>query len=179
MLIGLIADTHIGVPSEKLPPQVKEVFHGVGLILHAGDIWIPSVLDELESIAPVIAAWGDDDAWMSQQIGASLESDTRMLEGHILHLEGITLWLKHIKPDYKLINLKEGSYSCGPSPRERKDPPDVVVFGHTHFPEIKRHESVLLVNPGSLTFPNYVPRLGTVALMTINSGQVEACIVQL
>jgi len=58
LLIGLISDTHIDYPSASLPPQVKEAFQGVDLILHAGDIWIPSVLDDLETVAPVMAAWG-------------------------------------------------------------------------------------------------------------------------
>jgi len=41
LLIGLLSDTHIALPSEALPPQVKGAFSGVDLILHAGDIWIP------------------------------------------------------------------------------------------------------------------------------------------
>ena len=73
MLIGLLSDTHIAFPSQPLPPQVLEAFRGVDLILHMGDVWIPSVLDELESIAPVIAAWGDDD------MEADLGGDSRMM----------------------------------------------------------------------------------------------------
>ena len=61
MLVGLLSDTHIMSPSETLPPQIYSAFNGVDLILHAGDIWIPSVLDELASIAPVKSAWGDGD----------------------------------------------------------------------------------------------------------------------
>ena len=61
MKIGLISDTHIREPSERLHEKVREVFQGVDLILHAGDIYNPSVLDELERMAPVLAAAGDDD----------------------------------------------------------------------------------------------------------------------
>ncbi len=170
MLVGLISDTHIAVPSKTLPPQVKEAFRGVDLILHAGDIWIPSVLDELESVAPVIAAWGDDD------MEADLGGDSRMMKGHVLSLEGVTLWLMHVKPLHNtLTKLKEG-LSSRPS---GEDPPDVVVSGHTHYATKEYYKDVLLVNPGSATFPSYVPKLGTVALLTINSGEVEAHIVQL
>jgi len=173
LLIGLLSDTHIGHPSEKLPPQIKNAFSGVDLILHAGDIWIPSVLDELESIAPVRAAWGDDD------MEADMGGDNRMMEGHSLLLDGVTLWLTHVKPSYGLISPQEESYSFRPRREEPGDPPDVVVFGHTHFATIENYKDVLLVNPGSVTFPNYVPKLGTVALLTINSGKVEVRIVQL
>jgi len=170
LLIGLLSDTHIAFPSETLPPQIKGAFSDVDLILHAGDIWIPSVLDELESIAPVMAAWGDDD------MDADVGSDNRMMKEHSLLLEGVTLWLTHIKPRYALINPKEELYSSRSSP---EDPPDVVVFGHTHFATIEHYKHVLLVNPGSPTLPIYVPKLGTVALLTISSSKVEARIVQL
>ncbi len=173
MLIGLLSDTHIAFPSETLPPQIKSAFGSVDFILHAGDIWIPSVLDELESIAPVMAAWGDDD------MEADLGGDKRMMKGQSLVLDGITLWLTHVKPRYGLINPKEESYSTRSSPEDAADPPAVVVFGHTHLAAIEHHKDVLLVNPGSVTFPKYVFKLGTVALLTINSGEVEVRIVQL
>ncbi len=173
MLIGLLADTHIAFPHEALPPQVVSAFSGVDLILHAGDIWIPSVLDELESIAPVKAAWGDDD------MEADLGGDSRMMVGHSLAVDGVTFWLTHVKPRYGLLNPKEELFPSRLNQQEPADPPGVVVFGHTHFTAIEHYENVLLVNTGSVTFPKYVFTLGTVALLTIDSGKVEARIVQL
>ena len=61
MRIGLISDTHIPDHADELPEQLKDAFRGVELILHAGDIYTIPVLDELEIIAPVLAAEGDDD----------------------------------------------------------------------------------------------------------------------
>jgi len=173
LLIGLLSDTHISYPSQRLPHQIKDAFSGVDLILHAGDIWIPSVLDELESIAPVKAAWGDDD--LEEDLGG----DNRMMMRHSLLLDGVTLWLAHIKPRYGLIDPNKESYFSRPSPPSTEDPPDVVVFGHTHVSTIEHYKDVLLVNPGSLTFPKYETRLGTVALLTISAGEVEVRIVQL
>ena len=173
MLIGLLSDTHIAFPYETLPPQIKSAFRGVDLILHAGDIWIPSVLDELESIAPVMAAWGDDD------MEADLGGDNRMMKGHTLHFDGATFWLSHIKPRYGLINPKEEAYPSRSSREDPQDLPDVVVFGHTHFAIIERYQDVLLINPGSATLPSYIPKLGTVGLLTLDSGEVEARLVQL
>ncbi len=173
MLIGLISDTHIAVPEITLPPQIKEAFRGVDLILHAGDIWISSALDELQSIAPVIAAWGDDD------MEVDLGGDKRMLTGHTLHLDGITLWLTHIKPRYGLISPPDDWYPSRPKNEDPEEPPQVVVSGHTHFPGIENYKGVLLVNPGSATMPSYVPKLGTVALLNISSGRAEARILPL
>ncbi len=173
MLVGLLSDTHVAFPHEALPPQVKSAFRGVDMILHAGDIWIPTVLDELESIAPVKAAWGDDD------MEADFGDDSRMMRGRILHLEGITIWLSHIKPRYGLINPGEEAYPSRRNSEDPEDPPDVVIFGHTHFATIERYKGVLLMNPGSATLPSYVPKLGTVGLLAIGAGEVEARLVQL
>jgi putative phosphoesterase len=30
---------------------------------------------------------------------------------------------------------------------------DIAVYGHTHYPEIRRQDSVLVMNPGSLGYP--------------------------
>lgn len=59
MRIGVISDTHIEEPEEDLPARVYEIFSGVDLILHAGDIYVPQVLDRLERIAPVTAVEGN------------------------------------------------------------------------------------------------------------------------
>ena len=175
MLIGLLSDTHIAWPSQGLPPQIRDAFKGVDLILHAGDIWISWVLDELELIAPVLAARGDDD--LESDIGG----DLRVAPRQVLSLEGVTVWVTHIKPRYSLVSPSQHPYPAWfrHEPAQAEGPPDVVVFGHTHLQEIENYKGVLLVNPGSPTLPSYVPRLGTVGLLTIESGQVTARLVAL
>src|SRR5437763_15549229 len=55
--IGVISDTH--VPHfKKLPEVIWEHFDGIELIIHAGDLSVVAVLDELEAIAPVVAGQG-------------------------------------------------------------------------------------------------------------------------
>ena len=58
MRIGLIADTH-----GLLRNEVYAVFEGVDEIIHAGDVGDPSILGELEIIAPVQAVFGNVDGW--------------------------------------------------------------------------------------------------------------------
>lgn len=55
MRIGLISDTH-----GFLCPEVFELFGNVDHILHAGDVGIPDILTDLQTIAPVTAVWGTD-----------------------------------------------------------------------------------------------------------------------
>jgi len=179
MLIGLISDTHIATPEQKLPlALIKNAFKGVDLILHAGDIWIPRVLDELATIAPVLAAQGDDD--MEEDIG----QDKRVLGKQVLTLDGLTVWVTHICPQYGNINPEHQSPSYQtlfPRRERRKSfpPPDVVVFGHSHKVEMEDFRGTLLINPGSATMPHYLPKPGTVGLLRITGGKADAQIVQL
>ena len=55
MRIGLISDTRVPGGATAVPPEVTSSFEGVNLILHAGGIHVPEVLDWLEQIAPVKA----------------------------------------------------------------------------------------------------------------------------
>ncbi len=169
MRIGLVSDTHIPEVGTELPPEVTEALRGVDLILHAGDIYIPSVLDDLERIAPVLAARGDDD------YGATL-ADRRVKEKHILTLEGQTLWLVHMRPLY----LTSGWWLTQSSSEPSKDEhPDIVVFGHEHRTAVQHYYDILFVNSGSPTFLNYRRELGTVGILDLDSGKAEAHIVQL
>lgn len=159
MRIGLISDTHIPDHADKLPEQLKDAFRSVELILHAGDIYTVSVLDELELIAPVLSAEGDDDPYTTA-------SDRRVKIRHILNIDGTTIWLQHQRP--------------WTWPTDSKETPDVIVCGHTHSTSVKNLDGdILLVNPGSATFPHYKFELGTVALLTVSEGKAEANIVQL
>ena len=47
MRIGLIADTHIPEACERLPDSVPAAFREVDLVMHAGDVYVNSVIDEL------------------------------------------------------------------------------------------------------------------------------------
>ncbi len=189
MLIGLISDTHIPDPTKtfmpdytrRFPPQIKEIFRGVDLILHAGDIYDISVLDELERIAPVLAAAGDDDP-------PDTTSDKRVKEEHILRIDGLTIWLTHqLDGPYTLVKellpiwledkrwLGEDRWLVN----NKYTPPDIIVFGHTHYAWQHHNENILIVNPGSPTFPGIRYAPGSVALLTLESGTAKAKSIQL
>ena len=180
MRIGLISDTHIPVATDKIPPQVKEVFQGVDLILHAGDIYVVRVLDELQSIAPVLAARGDDD------FGAVV-ADERVEEEHSLLFGGIRVSLSHVIEHPQLLRDRMRSLRARTPPQQHPNltkewsgnVTDIFVFGDTHQDIIDYYQGFLLVNPGSPTLPNYISKPGTVGLLTITPGKVEAQIIQL
>jgi len=169
MHIGLISDTHIPEVAPGLPDQISQAFRGVDLILHAGDIYVSSVLDELEDIAPVLAASGDDDY-------GQILKDNRVKRKHVLKLAGQTIWLIHEIPyPYIVAMRREGKF---PEP-ENEDAPDIIVYGHEHTTVMRYYDGVLLMNPGSPTFLNYNRGPGTVAILNFDSGEVQADILQL
>jgi hypothetical protein len=168
MRVGLLSDTHIPVVTQTLPNEVKRAFRGVDLILHAGDIYSTSVLDELEAIAPVVAAAGDDD------YGATL-ADQRVKGKHVLTLGGQTVWLVHERP-YHTLAPQQAKNWVG---QTEHGSPDVIVFGHDHQVIVQHYGETLLVNPGSPTFLHYCDGLGTVGLLDLDSGEASVRILQL
>jgi len=177
MRIGLISDTHIPESCEHLPARVFEVFQGVDLVMHAGDVYVNRVLDELSTIAPVIAAVGNGDEGLDGH-QFRLDPDERVREAHLLEIEGVRIGLVHAVP-----TPDETSQEVFERAIERNfgGPVDVIVQGHSHVEGIVHYGSTLVVNPGSATLPrNLVGVPGTVGILEIADGAVvSARIVQL
>lgn len=167
MRLGLVSDTHIPRDVKVLPPEVREVLRGVDLILHAGDIYEFSVLDELEKIAPVMAARGNGDF--------RLPPDPRLNSSHLLHFNGLTLGLAHAieYPELSWYPLEKAMdrYFGGRV--------DILVFGDTHVPVAEKCKGVVVVNPGSPSLPWGLRQLGTAGLLCIEDGLVEARVIEL
>jgi len=167
MRLGLITDTHIPEVTSTLPPEVLLALQGVDLILHAGDIYQLSVLDELAAIAPVMAARGDDDY-------GEVVHDQRVQTKHVLKLGERTLWLVHEKP----LHLT-AAWPMDYPHRADGDLPDIVVFGHEHRVVVQRHNGILFINSGSPTCLNYQRGLGTMGILDISSGDIAPRIIDL
>ena len=162
MRVGLIGDTHL--PSvirqlDELGPEIGEFLATADLILHAGDVTAPGVVDWCEQFAPTLVARGNND----------LFEDPRMAPTHRLTLMGWSIGLVHeIRPRARATVEILDQHFCG-------RPVDVLVSGDTHFELLERREDVLLVNPGSATLPHHKEfRLGTVGLLDIESSSLSA-----
>lgn len=122
MLIGLISDTH-----GLLRPEALTALAGVEQILHAGDVGGASILARLRQIAPVQAVCGNVDA--RELFPAAID----------IELEGARLHMSH------------GHELGAPTPDrlvERYDA-DIIIYGHTHKPLLRRIGTTLVVNPGA------------------------------
>ena len=120
-LIGVISDTH-----GLLRPEAISALSGSDLIIHAGDIGPRSILDQLSEIAPVTAVRGnvDRDAWCSE-----LNLD------EVFELEGQSLYIIHDIGTLQLDPAVAGH--------------QVVIYGHSHKPDLTEREGVVYLNPGS------------------------------
>lgn len=172
MRIGLISDTHIPTHVKQLPfAELANAFNGVDLILHAGDIYDLSVLNDLERIAPVLAASGDDD------YGATAR-DERVQEKHVLRLEEQTIWLVHQRPYIPRMPPAWWESQLDPEKGEFGRP-NIVIFGHEHKAVLETVERILFVSPGSPTFLHYQQGLGTYGILDTDSGTPDVRVLQL
>ena len=165
MRIGVLSDTHLPGERRALWDEVRTAFEGVELILHAGDVVHPMVFDWLEEIAPVLAAEGNNDV---------LWKDARMAPLQVIEVGGWRIGMVHdMEPEERPIDELLKRHLKG----ERVD---IVVTGHTHFERLDYRDGVLQMNPGSPTHPHLQStRLGTVGILDLASGSLEAQILRL
>jgi putative phosphoesterase len=134
MKIAVISDTHMPKGARALPEECVERLQAADLILHGGDIVGESFLEELLALGPPVeAVYGN----MDEPALKALLPKERIVEAG-----GKRIGMVHI-----------------PGPRAGREArllarfPDcaAIVYGHTHVPEVERHENVWLLNPGSPT----------------------------
>lgn len=150
----VVADTHIRRGSTRtLPPAVYEHAERANLILHAGDVLVGEVLDDLARFAPVHAVLGNNDPELSGQLPETCELDVAGLAVAMVHDSG------QVK---------------GRARRLRRWFPaaQLVVFGHSHIPVNEGGaDGQWLLNPGSPTERRRQPE-HTVATFDVAGGEL-------
>jgi uncharacterized protein len=149
-VIGVISDTH-----GLIRPEALEALKGAELIIHAGDIGKPEVIDALKDIAPIVAIKGNNDtaSW------AKSLPDTKLVQAGDMRL-------------FIIHNVKE--LDCDPVARGYQ----VVISGHSHKPSVLTRDGVLFVNPGSAG-PRRFKLPVAVGKLFIQNHQVNAEIIEL
>ena len=183
MKIGVISDTHSAGSGRDLPDPVLAALQGIDLILHCGDLECLGVLDYLETLAPVLAVRGYEDP---MEPGDRLARVTR-----VVRAEGVSIGMIHdIQwPGPRIEPIGDGSVLSFPvgDPGEvmfKKfgQKVDVVIFGDTHHESIQRYGEILLVNPGSPTYParrHSTGELGTIGMLEVHGEEVTARLIDL
>ncbi|WP_030176637.1 metallophosphoesterase family protein [Spirillospora albida] len=160
MRVVVVSDTHAPRRWKRCPSRVAEHLRTADVILHAGDVCVASVLDELAEYAPVHAVLGNNDEPDVAAWGAP--------ERIRLDLGGLSVAMVH-----------DSGQAQGRTRRLRRWFPsaDLVVFGHSHIPLDETGDGVRIFNPGSPTDRRSQPH-GTLGLLDVRDGHLaEARIV--
>lgn len=116
--IAVLSDTH-----GLLRPEVTQVLGTCEAVLHGGDIDSRSILEKMESMAPVYAVRGNGDKEWAEGMAEELE----------ITLFGLHIYMIHNRKDIKRI--PEGT--------------ELIVCGHSHKYEEKMVSGIFFLNPGS------------------------------
>ena len=114
---------------------------GSDLIIHAGDVGDPNILEALAKIAPVVAVRGNVD---TAEWAKSLPETT------VAESQGVNIYVLHDRNSLDLDPKAAGFH--------------IVVSGHSHKPGRSERNGVLYINPGSagprrFTLPITIARL--------------------
>jgi hypothetical protein len=139
--IGLISDTH-----GALREEAWNALKGSDLIIHAGDVGKPEIIECLKEIAPVAAVRGNVDkgAWaLALPLTAIVEAGA------------VTMYVLH---DLQQLDIDPAVAGF-----------QFVISGHSHKPVCMQRSGVYYVNPGSAG-PRRFQLPVTVAMVNLNAA---------
>jgi uncharacterized protein len=121
VLVGIISDTH-----GLVRPEAVRALKGSELLIHAGDIGNPQVIEQLHEIASTFVVRGNNDrgAWAAD-LPVTQVVEVGELLFYVLH---------------EISQLDVDPAVAGFA---------AVVSGHSHQPSIQFRDGVLYLNPGS------------------------------
>ena len=148
--IGLISDTHGLLRNSAVEALAKS-----DIIIHAGDIDTPEIIDRLKKIAPVFPVRGNMD---KNSYGAALP------KYEIVEINKIPIYVLH---DLYQLDLDPAAAGF-----------EVVVSGHSHRPGIKYRDGVLYINPGSAG-PRRLTLPISIGMLEIENGTITPKIIEI
>ena len=140
MLIGVMSDTHDDIMLTK-KAVARFNREGVEQVLHAGDFISPFMIDELKELAaPLTGVFGNNDGDRPLLERKSAAFPCMKIAGTFARIDagGMRIALLHGNDR----DLLETLAACGSL--------DLLVYGHTHRPEVRMDGHLLIVNPGEV-----------------------------
>jgi uncharacterized protein len=149
-VLGVISDTH-----GLLRPEALDALRGSDMIIHAGDVGNPEVIDRLGVVAPTHVVRGNIDK-------GSWAAALPMTE--LVALGEHRLFVLH---DISQLDVDPAAAGFA-----------AVVFGHSHRPSIETRSGILFLNPGSAG-PRRFKLPVTIARVKTSGQRLRADIVEL
>ena len=159
MRVVVVSDTHAPRFWKACPPALVPFLRRAELILHAGDVCVAGVLDELAQYAPVRVVLGNNDGADVAAWGAPQTAE--------FDIEGLSVAMIH-----------DSGARTGRLERMRRRFPvaDLVVFGHSHIPLHEIDRGLHILNPGSPTDKRRQPHR-TIATVDIADGVIRKALI--
>ena len=150
IILGVISDTH-----GLLRPQAIAALAGSDLIIHAGDVGKPEVIDRLGGVAATFVVRGNiDNGGWADRLPPTQTVEVGALRFFVLH-------------DIAQLDLDPAAAGFA-----------AVVFGHSHRPSIETRDGVLFLNPGSAGPRRFTLPI-TVARVRVNGRRMHPEIIEL
>lgn len=150
--VAVLADTHLGADLARLPEAAWLEVAAADVVLHAGDVTTPELLERLAGVAPVHAVLGNNDVGLDH-LPERLEVD----------LGGVSVAMVHDAGPRKGRERRLRRWFPGA---------DLVVFGHSHVPEDGHGEDgQRLFNPGSAVQRRRQPHR-TMGRLVLGDGRI-------
>jgi putative phosphoesterase len=160
-IVAAISDTHLPRGARRLPEPCLERLRRADAILHCGDVSTVAVLAELRALGPPVhAVRGNvDEAALHRLLPEELVVEVGGARIGMVHVPGPAAG----RAD-RLVRRFPG---CA-----------AVVFGHTHLPQVERHDGIWLLNPGSPTERRRAP-FHSLLELAIEGGEIRPELVRL
>ena len=147
----LLSDTHVGDRIGRLEPKLLEAIRAENpeMILHAGDICTPAVLESLAEIAPVKAVQGNREWFKGYKLPMEEWFVFNGLKLVLTHGH-ISMWrwfwnYVHLFLTFRIHNHQFFQRQLA----ERYPEADVIIYGHLHFQYDEMMDGKRFINPGS------------------------------
>lgn len=157
MKIGVISDTHLRGPDDRLLAIVRKHFHDAGMILHAGDLVELAVLEAFGD-RDVIAVCGNMDP---PRVGEEIPYK-RVIEVGRFRIGLIHGWGSPVGLEDRLL-LEFERVDC-------------IVYGHSHCPANRVRDGILFFNPGSACDRRHASST-SVGLLEVGPDAIEGRII--
>ncbi len=152
MKVLIVSDTH---RNEDNLIEVLEKEKNPDLLIHCGDV--EGAEHEIECYA------GCDTVFVS----GNNDFFSRLPREVELQLESYKVWVTHGHNYYVNTNpeyIRREARARGA---------DIVLYGHTHRPVIEKTEGLIVINPGSLTYPRQEGRRYSYAVLEIENKEIK------
>ena len=152
MKVLIVSDTH---RNEDNLIEVLDKEKNLDLLIHCGDV--EGAEDEIEHYAgcKTVLVAGNNDFF------------SRLPREAELQVEGMKVWVTHGHNYYVNANPEYIRKEA----RIRNI--DIVLYGHTHRPLIEKKDDLIVINPGSLTYPRQEGRRPSYAVLELVERDVQ------